>query len=198
MTPALAATESNEVRLELNFDADQITSDLTHRLVRVSPDAPDPAPRTGSRADSMYFAPGERLSLHITGYGAASVPEAPGKEFVSFQVIDCVIVTRPQVIQRGRGLETQYAAPSPFLQAVGACYPVELDFTATAGGLLENGARSVTQSWKRTLDVGLNPGCWQLSLVLTIRIMRGQGTVHELRVLSFDPEAEVGGNGTLK
>jgi hypothetical protein len=188
----------SQVVLDVYFDADQNGSDLSHTLRRVTPGAPDPEPVSGTHADSLYFAPGEQLSFQVTGRGSVDAGVPGDGKFVSFQVIDCVITTRPQVIQRGGGLPTKYAAPSPFQQAIGACYPLELDFSASVSGLLNEGERKVTQRWKRTLDIGITPGLWELSLVMTVRITRGPGSVDELRVLSFDPEAEVGGNGTLK
>jgi hypothetical protein len=198
MIHPLVTTQNSQVTLELHFDADQEGSDLSHELRRDTPNGTDPNPETGPHADSLYFAAGEQLGLQITGHGAAGGDVPPGTQFVSFQVIDCVITTRPQVIQRGIGLTTKYAVPSPFQQAVGACYPVALDFSASASGLDPDNERTVTQTWKRTLDIGVTPGLWELSLVLTVRIVRGPGSVEELRVLSFDPETEVGGNGTLK
>jgi hypothetical protein len=198
MTHQATLTPISQVMLEVHFDADQNGSDLSHTLSRVSPGAPDPEPASGVHADSLYFAPGEQLSLKVTGRGSAGPDVRADSKFVSFQVIDCVITTRPQVIQRGAGLATKYAAPSPFQQAIGACYALALDFSASLSGLSPDDERKVTQTWKRTLDIGITPGLWELSLVMTVRITRGPGSVDELRVLSFDPETEVGGNGGLK
>lgn len=198
MTEQPTQTPLSRVLLELHFDADQNGSDLSHSLRRITPGAPDPEPSTGVHADSMYFAPGEQVSLRVTGHGSAGTGVPADRKFVSFQVIDCVIITRPQVVQRGEGVPTMYAPPSPFQQAVGACYPLELDFSPSLNGLSHAGERTVTQTWKRTLDVAITPGLWELSLVMTVRITRGPGSVTELRVLSFDPETEVGGNGTIK
>lgn len=198
MTDPLSTPQNSQVILELHFDVDQEGSDLGHELQRGSPNGGNPNPDTGPHADSLYFATGEQLALKIVGHGTAAEGVAPESRFVSFQVIDCVITTRPQVIQRGLGLTTKYAVPSPFQQAVGACYPLALDFSVSASGLVPEGERTVIQTWKRTLDIGVTPGLWELSLVLTVRIVRGVGSVEELRVFSFDPETEVGGNGTLK
>lgn len=188
--------QPTKAMLHLHFDVDQTTSSLSHKVVRASNSTPDPNHTTGRHADSLYFAPGETLGIKVIGYGKVGTRD-PSEDFVSFQVVDCAFFTRPGVIQCGQGLDTVYAVPSPFQQALGACYPLALDFTPAAGGILTNGERVVAQTWKRTLDIGLTPGVWRLSLVLTIRITRGPGIMDELRVLSFDPETEVGGNGTL-
>jgi len=185
------------VILEVHFDVDQLGSDLSHTLTRTKPGEQDPEPATGVHANSLYFAPGEQVALRVSGHGKATGVDAESS-FVSFQIVDCVIATRPQIVQLGGGQRTRYAAPSPFQQAIGASYTLALDFSATASGLLPGGVRTVTQHWKRTLDVSMAPGLWELSLTLTIRIMRGPGAVNELRVFSFDPEAEVGGNGTMR
>jgi hypothetical protein len=195
MSHVLNAVQATKAMLYLHFDVDQTTSSLSYELVRDSSNAPDPQPKTGPHADSLSFVPGEALGIEIAGYGPIHATD-PSQDFVSFQVVDCAIVTRPQVIQCGQGLDTAYAVPSPFQQALGACYPLALDFSASASGL-ETGRRAVTQTWKRTLDIGLTPGIWKLSMVLTVRITRGVGIMDEVRVLSFDPETEVGGNGTM-
>lgn len=192
MTQPLKLTPPSQVILQLTFDADQDGSDLSHFVVRGSPTTPDPNPTQGRHADSLYFAPGEQVLVQVIGSGSK------GSSFDSFQVIDCAIITRPQVVQRGIGLATKYAAPSPFLQAVGASYPLELDFYASVNPLESGGERVVVQNWKHALDVALTPGMWDLSLVLTVRITRGPGSVDEVRVLSFDPETEVGSTGTVK
>lgn len=190
--------EDSQVILEVMFDVDQVSTDLDHTLARITPGAPDPQPVTGAHADSLYFAPGEQMCLKVTGNGRIGEGVAADDAFVSFQIVDCAIITRPRVVQLAAGLPTRYAAPSPFQQAGAAVYPMALDFAPTFIDMEPDGVRSVTQHWKRTLDVGLAPGLWDLSLVLTIRVMRGAGAVDQLRVYSFDPETEVGGNGTLK
>ena len=55
----------------------------------------------------------------------------------------------------------------------------------------------IRQEWKHNLDVGYTAGRWELSFVMTVRIMRGEDTQPELRVFSFDPESSVGGDTTL-
>lgn len=180
--------------LRIWFDADQQGSDLAYQLVRDNPGTPDPQPHQGPHADSLYFAPGEEVELQIIGSGAVK------GGFDSFQLIECVIVTRPQVVQRGPNMVTRYAAPSPFLQSVGACYVLPLDFRATLDckGELNGPERRITQDWKHSLNVGFTPGMWELSFLMTVRITRDAGTISEVRVFGFDPESEVGSTGTEK
>lgn len=192
MTQDLKLTPPSQAILRLSFGADQDGSDLSHVVVRDAPTTPNPNPDVGVHADSLYFSPGEQVRVQVIGRAQK------GSSFDSFQIIDCVIITRPQVVQRGVGLATKYAAPSPFLQAVGASYSLALDFHAFINPLDKDGERVVVQNWKHTLDVGLTPGMWELSLLLTVRITRGPGSVDEVRVLSFDPETEVGSIGTVK
>lgn len=186
-------TPPDQVQLRVWFDVDQQGEQLGYDLVRENPITPNPQPGHGPNADSMYFAAGEQVSLQVTCSGKAG-------DFDAFQIIDCVIVTRPQLVQLGAGLPTRYAAPSPFLQAIGACYPMALDFQASVdlAHQKETGERVVVQDWKRTLDIGWTPGRWDLSFSMTVRITRGGGTIDEVRVLGFDPESEVGGTGTIK
>lgn len=179
------------VLLRISFDADQESEELNYVTLRKTPPTPNPQPNQGGHADSLYLAAGEQLGIQIVCSSAMQ------HGFASFQIVDCAILTRPQVVQRGPGVKTQFASPSPFLQAIGAWCPLALDFQASVEESA-NGALVVTQQWKRTLDVGYSGGFWDLSFVMTVRITRGAGAVDEVRVFSFDPECEVGTTGTLK
>lgn len=180
-----------QMLLKINFDADQESAQLDYSLVPVGAPTPSPRPDHGPGAGSIYFSPGEELGLQVTCSGDDD------KNFVSFQIVDCAFVTLPQMVQRGVGLKTRFASPSPFLQARGAVHPLPLDFHATINPLTAK-RRVITMHWKHTLNVGYSPGFWELSFIMTVRILRGLGAVEEVRVLSFDPESEVGTAGTLK
>ncbi|MES2757702.1 MAG: hypothetical protein V4693_10040 [Pseudomonadota bacterium] len=179
------------VLLKISFDADQQSEELNYIALRETAPTPDPQPAQGGHADSLYFAPGEQVAIQIICSGGTE------NGFASFQIVDCAILTRPQVVQRAPGMRTQFASPSPFLQAIGAWCPLALDFQATIEESA-TGSLVVAQQWKRTLDVGYSAGFWDLSFVMTVRITRGAGAVDEVRVFSFDPECEVGTTGTLK
>lgn len=181
--------------LEVGFDVDQQTDQLAYRLRpdQMFPPQPSPNPRRGGYANSLYFNAGDQVAVQVAG-GADKVHGKPG--FVSFQIVDCTIITQPQVVRRDTGVRTEYAPPSPFSQSLGACIRLPLDFT-THVTVNSDDYFELTQNSKSTLDVAYSPGLWELSMVLTVRIVRGLGEADELRVFSFDPEAEVGSIGTM-
>ncbi|MET3130066.1 hypothetical protein AAKU55_000307 [Oxalobacteraceae bacterium GrIS 1.11] len=177
--------ESQSAILSVRFDADQASSQL--QWVLKDPNG-DPRVQSGTNAGAIHFHQGESLSLEVTG-GAS---KASG--FTSFQIIDCCIITLPQIASCGPGLKTRYARPSPFLQSAGAVYPLALDFSATLDQTDES-YRQITQAWKQTLDVGHSSGRWELSFIITVLLFRAAGEPAEERVFQFDPESAVG-NGT--
>src|SRR5471032_687794 len=144
-------------------------------------------------------------------YGRRALPERPAcvsgchllrlkdSGFTSFQIVDCCIITVPQLTQIGPKVPTIYSPPSPFLQSVGATYHLPLDFEIQKllGEPADPPMRHIRQEWKHNLDVGYAAGRWELSFVITVRIMRGEDVQPELRVFSFDPESSVGGESTL-
>jgi hypothetical protein len=181
------------VLLKVNFDADQLSSLLRYRLERPAAAAaaaePPPEPDDGMYADSLHFGPGEQLSVRVVGGG--------GPGFAGFQVVDACFITRPQVLLRTVDFGTQFAPPSLFVQSLGATLALGLDLDAGVPVVDPDGYLRVAQTWKSTLDVVGVAGIWELSFVLTVRILRGDGSEH-LRVFSFDPESEVGGPSTVK
>jgi len=193
-TPAIPQPPARLI-LEVRFDVDQQSDQLSYRLLPdpLFPPEPDPNPRRGGYANALYFKAGEQVTIRVVG-GGDKVDKNPG--FVSFQIVDCTIITKPQVVRRDKNVRTEYAPPSPFSQALSASYPLALDFS-THVTVDDEKYFELTQNWKQTLDVAYSPGLWELSMVLTVRIIRGVGEVDEVRVFSFDPEAEVGGQGTM-
>lgn len=191
---ALPPAPPAQLLLKISFDADQGSSQLDYELVPVL--AAEPRPRVGhglgTGSGSIYFSPGEEIGLQIICSGDHD------KHFQSFQIIDCTFITQPQVIQRGTELKTWFAAPSPFLQARSAVHSLPLEFRAAVVDSVELKRRVVTMDWKNTLNIGYNPGFWAMSFVITVRITRSSGAIEEVRVLSFDPESEVGTTGTMK
>ncbi|ELX09924.1 hypothetical protein Jab_2c20080 [Janthinobacterium sp. HH01] len=172
--------------LSVSFDADQSSSNLNWSLTEAGGNA---RPSRGAAAGAVQFYQGESVFLQVAGGAAAS------SDFSAFQIVECCLVTRPQMISCGPGVPTRYATPSPFLQSLGASYVFENDYTATVSEDTPGGYRTITQIWKRSLDIEHLDGSWELSLNLTVRILRGQAALPELRVFRFDPEVQVG-NGT--
>lgn len=175
------------MKLSIHFDADQTSSQLDYSFTSCDGSA---NPRHGEYMGGVHFEAGQHVYLDVNCCGSKK------GGFTSFQIIDCCIISTPQLTQIGFGVPTRYSAPSPFLQAVGATYPLQLDFESQL--LPQDPAtpdlRRIRQEWKHTLDVGHTKGRWELSLVLTVRILRGEEALPELRVFSFDPEASVGGS----
>jgi len=174
--------ESQSATLSVRFDADQTSSLLQWTL-----NEPNGSARilAGTNAGAMHFYQGEVLSLDVIGGGSKA-----GK-FTSFQIIDCCIITTPQIVSCAPGEKTRYARPSPFLQSVGASYHMALDFQS---GLDcgDDSYRQITQTWKPTLNVGHTAGRWELSFNITVMIYRDPGDAPEVRVFQFDPESSVG------
>jgi hypothetical protein len=166
--------------LRVSFDADQISDQLLWSLDEGGLERPD-----GAYAGALRFYPGQSLRLEVSG-GATLI-----SGFLSFQIVDCCFITRPQVVNCGAERRTRYAPPSPFLQAVGGSFPLELDFSSRVAEREDLSYRKIVQSWKRTLDIGQSSGRWELSFNITVRIVRADQNT-EVRVFQFDPESEVG------
>ncbi|MET0265994.1 MAG: hypothetical protein ABW202_10285 [Duganella sp.] len=190
----------NQLRLKIRFDADQETDQLSFKLRQLSDDSeetditPSPNPRRGTNADSLYFNPGDELHVQIVGGGEHNRRTNTG--FQSFQILQCALISRPQVSVRGHGVRTQWSPPSPFTQSSCAISPLSLDFAPHVVSDEEDYLK-VALDWKHTLNVGLTHGMWELSFYLTVKISRADSAEDQIRVLIFDPEAEVGGTGTL-
>ncbi|MBW3508040.1 MULTISPECIES: hypothetical protein [Janthinobacterium] len=178
------------MKLSVHFDVDQITNQLDYNFTSCDGTAD---PRHGPYMGGIHFQQGQHVYLDVNCCGSKE------SGFTSFQIVDCSIITIPQLTQIGPKVPTVYSPPSPFLQAVGATYSFPLDFEAQV--LLDEAEnkvlpplRRIRQEWKHNLDVGYATGRWELSFVITVRIMRGEGVQPELRVFSFDPESSVGGS----
>ncbi|MFM2086276.1 MAG: hypothetical protein RLZZ237_1145 [Pseudomonadota bacterium] len=175
------------MKLSVHFDADQITNQLDYNFTSCDGTAD---PRHGPYMGGVHFQAGQHVYLDVNCCGSKE------SGFTSFQIIDCCIISVPQLTQIGAKVPTVYSAPSPFLQAIGATYKFPLDFESQV--LMSDPAmptlRRIRQEWKHTLNVGHTKGRWELSFVITVRILRGDDVAPELRVFSFDPESSVGGD----
>ena len=175
------------MKLSVHFDADQITNQLDYNFTSCDGSAD---PRHGPYMGGVHFQKGQHVYLDVTCCGSKE------SGFSSFQIVDCCIITVPQLTQIGPKVPTVYAPPSPFLQSVGATYSLPLDFEIQK--LLDESEmpalNRIRQEWKHTLDVGYAAGRWEVSFVLTVRIMRAENQQPELRVFSFDPEGSIAGD----
>lgn len=185
-------TEDDQyIVLSMSFDVDQNSDNLFWELkpVNSSPMPNDDSTNQyGVGAGAVTFYQGEKVMLKVKGGGA----NANG--FTSFQILECCLITRPKVVIVGSGLATRYASPSPFLQSIGSSYSFENDFSSMVSD--KDDYRTITQMWKRTLNIEHTNGTWDLSLNLTVRILRGYGAT-DIRVYRFDPEVQIG-DGTRR
>lgn len=120
--------------------------------------------------------------------------------FESLEVIDCCIITRPQIISCGPNVRTWYAPPSLFVDSngneLGALYSiVPSAFAVHSTGIDPEKGRKVTLLWDGNLTVGKYNGFWDLSFYVTVSIKRAGESIAQRRVFYFDPESEVN-NGT--
>jgi hypothetical protein len=179
-------TEDDQyIILSMSFDADQHSDNLVWELKQPNLGASndDSTAQYGVGAGAVKFFQGENVMLEVKGGGAT----ADG--FTSFQIIECCLITRPKVVIAGSGITTRYASPSPFLQSIGSSYVFENDYFSNVAD--KNDYRTITQTWKRSLNIEHTDGTWELSLNLTVRILRGYGAP-DIRVFRFDPEVQVG------
>lgn len=143
----------------------------------------------------IQFLAGQSFKIAIT----ASDKEKT--EFESLEVVDCCLITRPQILSCGPEQRTYYGPPSLFAssssQQLGALYRIEPSaFTIHSSGIDPEKGKRITLLWDGHLTVGPYNGFWEVSFYLTVRIKRTNGQSDQLRVFSFDPEAEIG-NGTF-
>lgn len=143
----------------------------------------------------VAFSAGQEFRIAIT----ASDRDLTG--FESLEVIDCCLITRPQILSCGRGQRTHYAPPSLFVSSssseLGALYRIEPSaFTVHSSGIGPDKGKRITLLWDGQLKVGPYNGRWELSFYVTVRIKRAGDQSEQLRVFYFDPETEVG-NGTF-
>ena len=175
------------VRLCVWFDVDQISSSLGYELVVVPSTPPDPNPRFGRRACSLYFVWNEQMQLDVAGYIAKD------SKFATFRILECCLVTRPQLVLLAQDGAMAFAAPSPFAQTNRmASYRLPLDFSEKKF-TYPDGNSIVTQTWQHHLDVCDQDGRWEMSFLLMVSVEPSDGTAAHIRVFTFDPETEVGG-----
>jgi len=138
----------------------------------------------------VSFSVGQKFRIAIT----ASDKEKTG--FESLEVVDCCVITRPQILSCGKGVRTRYAPPSLFTGSggdqLGALYPIDpSEFAVHSNGADPEKGRRVTLLWNGHLTVGPFNGFWELAFYVTVAIKRAQEEAAQLRVFYFDPEAEI-------
>jgi hypothetical protein len=172
-----------EVLLKVSFDANQTSDALDWEFL------PNSRPAKGDHAGGILFQPGEMLHVEIDGLGSHT------SGYRGFEVVDCCLLTNPQIIQIGAKLPLKYAAPSPFCGIDRAVYVLPNKFEVVSCNEPHPSrphAHRVKQVWQGELEVAKPQGRWELSFIVTVRLDFGDVRPAELRVFSFDPEGEVG------
>jgi len=175
---------SNPVTLRVSFDAEQISSRLNWVFI------PESRPDFGTHAGSILLDHGEVLSVEVVGSGLVK----PGG-FSGFELIECCLFTRPQVVQLGGSVRTAFAPPSPFVGVKGACYTYS---GKTRPGPAPAALPGATEQWLTVVEtlsdqltVGDSDGRWEMSFLLTVSLL-WHDAPSTRRVFYFDPESEVG------
>ncbi|MDQ1830300.1 hypothetical protein [Massilia scottii] len=174
--------------LEANFDINQIGETLEWKFSRKDGDG---NPLTGRYAGAIYFTMGELVHIKVRAGGY--------ERFESFKVLDCSLITRPQIVCIAPGQLASYASPSPFDGVAGACVAIAPDeFGPPRARESEDDGRkyhTISRKWDNFLTVGEDTGRWEVSFVLTVEITRRSGK-QDTRVFVFDPEGVVGAGVT--
>jgi len=172
--------------IEANFDIDQLGQTLEWRFSRTDGQG---NPVKGRYAGGVYFTVGEQVKVRVRA-GSYS-------QFKGFKVLDCTLITLPQLVQVGPGMPTRFAPPSPFvstkmIEVTGASVSLPpQQFVDGPVHPLDPQYNEFARDWNSSLTVGSETGRWEIAFVLTVEIVRQDGTT-EQRAFSFDPEGEVG------
>lgn len=172
--------------IEANFDIDQLGQSLEWRFSRTDGHG---NPVKGPYAGGIYFTVGELTRVRVRA-GSYS-------KFTGFKVLDCTLVTMPQLVQLGKGMPTRFSLPSPFITTSviainGASVSLPgAQFETSGVHPLDPEYNEFALEWNGALTVGPDTGRWEIAFVLTVEITRADGTT-EQRAFSFDPEGEVG------
>jgi hypothetical protein len=171
--------------IEANFDIDQVGQTLEWSFSRKDGQG---NPLKGRYAGGIYFTVGELTRVRVRA-GSYS-------KFAGFKVLDCTLVTMPQLVQIGKGHPTKFAPPSPFVttsligvNGASISLPPE-QFVPSPVHPDDPEYNEFAFEWSN-LTVGTETGRWEIMFVLTVEIERADGS-KEQRAFSFDPEGEVG------
>ncbi|HDS1578109.1 hypothetical protein WG628_09735 [Stenotrophomonas maltophilia] len=165
--------------IRVSFDIDQVSSDLLWQAA-VAKTHRDLYSPVGRYAGAVHFREGDTVSVEVTGYGRSGT-------LLSTNILDAMLYTVPHTSGE------RFSAPSPF-SSVRATTPIEQWQPARIEHDREPGFSASVQRSLTPLTVVQDDGRWKLSLILTVVIERltKAGPQQEIRVFSFDPEAEVG------
>lgn len=178
--------------LTARFDVNQIDDGIDWVFTDIeSVGVADRTPEDPQWNRNIDFSAGQEFRIAI----AASDKEKTG--FESLEIVDCCVITRPQILCCGTGVRTWYGPPSLFVDAndeeLGALYRIDPSaFSVHSTGIDPANGKRVTLLWDNHLTVGKYNGSWELSFYVTVKIKRAGEDIAQLRVFYFDPETEVG------
>ena len=177
--------KSTSMILEANFDIDQVGSTLEYHFWRRDKQG---NPIEGKDAGSIYFTVGEKFYIQVKA--------GSKKPFRSFDILDCCIISAPQIYQCGPEIATVYAPPSPFAAEMpgevrGASINLPAKQFEPRMVAPKDGYYQIVQNWTDHLTVAGLAARWEISFIITVRVTPQDGDSY-LRVFSFDPEAVVG------
>lgn len=165
------------VRLHVSFDADQVSSSLVWHAVEGTP-ARNAFHAQGRHAGALHFEKGDQFAIDLTAFGNTATLKG-------LELLEAVLVTMPHTSVDRR------SAPSPFAteQAV-----LRLAAWTKPESSPEPDPLRVRWTTRMVAPVSVlqETGRWELSLIVTVRLLRPEGQRSELRVFAFDPESEVG------
>lgn len=180
--------KATTMHLEANFDIDQVGSTLEWSFKRYDCDG---NPLTGKYAGGIYFTTGEEMRVRVRA--------GSWTKLTSFKVLDCTLITIPQIVEIAPKKKAKFAPPSlfvstkePLITVTGASIKLNGD-DFKPNDLLPPAPPGYSEKallWDKHLTVGLTEGRWEFSFVLTVQVTQ-EGQDPTERVLYFDPEADV-------
>jgi len=184
--------KATTMHLEANFDIDQVGGKLEWSFKRFDGDG---NPLTGKYAGGIYFTTGEEMRVRVRA-GCRN-------PLTSFKVLDCALITVPQIVEIAPKKKAKFAPSSlfistkvPEIKVSGASINLPGDdFKRDDIPLPTPGYSEIALLWDKHLTVGQEEGRWELSFILTVQVTEKDQPPTE-RVLCFDPEADVGSGVT--
>ncbi|RJU10274.1 hypothetical protein XcmpCFBP7700_02840 [Xanthomonas campestris] len=170
---------NDDADINVSFDIGQVSSDLLwHALDDQS--KRNLCSRFGRYASAVHLREGDGVNINVTAYGRV-------EDKFTIQVKDAVLCTIPITTSVNK-----FFAPSPFSKER-ATIAVQ-NWERTRPVVVDGKHSRVVQSTLTPLAVIHKEGRWKLSLIITVSIERtvGKEKTEEIRVFSFDPEAEIG------
>lgn len=175
--------------LSAEFDMSQVSGTLDWSFTRKDGNG---HPITGKYAGGIYFTVGEEMRVVVRALS--------WNRLVSFKVLDCTLITIPQIVELEPKKTAKFAPCSPFISTatphvnvLGASINLPGDgFKKADVPAPPPGApHEIALQWDKHLTVGSKEGRWEMSFVITVEVQEGDGPPVQ-RVFCFDPESEVG------